>query len=440
LADRAAIYAATTRAIQGAAGLVTAVFIFLYFSPAEQGYYYTFSSLLALQIFVELGLSTIITTFAAHEWAKLSLDHAGAIGGDPRALSRLQSLARQVFLWYLIGAALLLPILAVAGGWMFTVHGDQTDIPWVMPWLAMCVLTFLAFVLTPAWAFLTGCGQLASLNAYKLIETVLRYAVLWICMSASASLWSLVGALAFTTVASYLFLAVRHRSFFSSVLSTSESDKVSWKHELAPLQIRIAISWLSGYFAFSLFTPAVFYFLGPERAGQMGMSWAIISGLSGVAGAWLQVQSPSFAMMVAKGEFAKLDKSGTITALIGPAVFSIGALVVVATLYALELQRSPLISRLLPLGAMAVFLLAEFLHQISMYQSTYLRAFKQEPFMYLSVTSSITIAAGTLLLTPRLEAYGPALGYLAGVTIALIWGTLIFTKHRRIRSFFEANR
>src|SRR2546425_1099117 len=52
--DRAAIYGVATKAAQGAAGLVTALFIVRYFSPAVQGYYYTFANLLALQIFFEL--------------------------------------------------------------------------------------------------------------------------------------------------------------------------------------------------------------------------------------------------------------------------------------------------------------------------------------------------------------------------------------------------
>jgi hypothetical protein len=81
ITDWAAIYGIATKAGQGAAGLITAIFIVRYFSPAIQGYYYTFANLLALQIFLELGLSGAITAFAAHEWAKLSLDRQGAPQG-----------------------------------------------------------------------------------------------------------------------------------------------------------------------------------------------------------------------------------------------------------------------------------------------------------------------------------------------------------------------
>ena len=92
ITDRAAIYVIATNAGQAAAGLITAIFIVRYFSPAIQGYYNTFANLLALEIFLELGLSGAITAFAAHEWAKQSLDRQGASQGTPHALSRLKSL------------------------------------------------------------------------------------------------------------------------------------------------------------------------------------------------------------------------------------------------------------------------------------------------------------------------------------------------------------
>src|SRR2546428_278946 len=76
------------------AGPVSIVLIVRRFTPELQGYYYTFASVQALQIFVELGFSNIVTYFAGHEWAKLSLDSQGRIVGDEDALSRLISLGQ----------------------------------------------------------------------------------------------------------------------------------------------------------------------------------------------------------------------------------------------------------------------------------------------------------------------------------------------------------
>ncbi|MBA3016726.1 MAG: hypothetical protein FP811_00965, partial [Desulfobacteraceae bacterium] len=91
--DRAVFFGLLTRIWQICAGPVTAILIATRFTPELQGYYYTFASLLALQIFVELGLGTVIIQFASHEWSKLGFDSSGQIVGDSTALSRLKGIA-----------------------------------------------------------------------------------------------------------------------------------------------------------------------------------------------------------------------------------------------------------------------------------------------------------------------------------------------------------
>ena len=431
LSDRAALYGIVTKAFQGAAGFVTAILILSFFTPNVQGYYYTFANVLALQIFLELGLSTVVTTFAAHEWAKLKLDGTGNVTGDHRALARLRSLARKVAAWYLIGGLLLLPLLVAVGSWFFDRQDTAATVEWQYPWMAMSVLASIGFVLTPAWAMLSGCGQIATVNAYRLVEAIIRYSALWICIVLDAALWSAVGALVFSTLAGGVFLLVFYRRFFRALFEKVTGDEIGWVRELAPLQARIAGSWISGYLAFSLFTPAVFYFMGPAEAGRMGMTWALISGLSGIAATWLQVQAPGFSMMVARREFTVLALAARRTAWIGVTVFVIGSGIGLAVLAFLDNRYPDIAARLIPIGPVVVFLVAECLHQVSMVQSTYLRAFKKEPFLGVSVASGLIIGGGTLWSTSQLGAYGPAVSYLLGMAVALVWGTLIFVRSRK---------
>ena len=161
------------------------------------------------------------------------------------------------------------------------------------------------------------------------------------------------------------------------------------------------------------------------------MTWALITGLSGISGTWLQVQAPKFSMMVARKEYAALDHAAWRMAFIGIGVFVAGGGIGLAGLYLLDMHYPALASRLIPIGPICVFLAAELLHQVSMVQSTYLRSFKQEPFLWVSVASGIVIGLGTLVLTPGLGAYGPALSYLAGVSLAVAWGTLTFVRYRK---------
>src|ERR1035438_2725437 len=71
--DRAIGFTVLARFWGGAAGLVTVALIARFLSPAEQGYYYIFGSLVALQIIFELGFSFVILQLASHERAELSI-------------------------------------------------------------------------------------------------------------------------------------------------------------------------------------------------------------------------------------------------------------------------------------------------------------------------------------------------------------------------------
>ena len=115
-----------------------------------------------------------------------------------------------------------------------------------------------------------------------------------------------------------------------------------------------------------------------------------------------------------------------------------GALVGILALSVLDYYRPDLSARLLPVGAVAIFMLAELLHQISMVQSTYLRAFKKEPFLWVSLGTGATIALSNVILIRPLGGYSAALSYLIGISLALVWGTIIFVKCRRDWTFPRA--
>src|SRR5438067_12830954 len=69
-------YAVINKFIQAIANLLIIFFISQYMSKTEQGYYYTFNSMTALQIFFELGLSFVLLQFIAHEFAHMRFDES----------------------------------------------------------------------------------------------------------------------------------------------------------------------------------------------------------------------------------------------------------------------------------------------------------------------------------------------------------------------------
>src|SRR5256885_2369225 len=133
--DRAVGFTVLARFWSSAAGVVTVALIAPFLSPAEQGYYYTFGSLVAVQIVFELGFSFVILQMASHERARLSISQDDDITGESVAHARLASVIQKSVRWYSV-AALLMAVTVIPVGFYFFYthqHPGQT-VAWRLPW------------------------------------------------------------------------------------------------------------------------------------------------------------------------------------------------------------------------------------------------------------------------------------------------------------------
>ena len=113
--DKAVAYSVSSRFWQIIVGLVNVALIAKFVTSSEQGYLYTFQSLLGFQILFDLSLSAVLIQFAGHEMAKLKWDLHGRVQGDSIAKSRLASLIKISFKWYTVAAVLMLLLLTTGG-------------------------------------------------------------------------------------------------------------------------------------------------------------------------------------------------------------------------------------------------------------------------------------------------------------------------------------
>ena len=90
--DRQALSVLLLRSWNIVAGGITILLIPLQMTQTEQGFYYAFFSVLALQVFFDLGINFVVVQLVGHESALLSINAAGVVHGDPARVGRLQSL------------------------------------------------------------------------------------------------------------------------------------------------------------------------------------------------------------------------------------------------------------------------------------------------------------------------------------------------------------
>ena len=430
--DRAVLYAILARGWGFAAGPATALLIATKFTPVIQGFYFTFGTILALSTFAELGLGFAITQFASHEWANLRIGENGRIEGDPNSLSRLASLAQISFKWYSIAAVIVTVGLSISG-YVFFSQSPTQNVSWILPWISLCVLTGINLVTITVWYLLQGCNQVANVNFYRLFQGLCGSLAAWCAMLLGADLWtaSIVSLAGLTYV--ILFVIRNYREFFKSLfLIKLEGPRLQWLTDILPFQWRIAISWISGYFAFSLFVPVLFHYHGPVIAGQMGMTWALFAVVNSLGEAWLSPRAPQFGMMAAQKRYAEMDRLFWRLTIIVTGITILGATAIWLLVFALNYYDHFLARRLLPPLPTALLLIAAIINVVSYSMSIYLRAHKKEPLLFVSIFLGCSVGLSTWLLGKYYSALSMILGFLTIYAILFPWIVVIWRRCRKI--------
>lgn len=426
----------SNRVIQAGVNFFIIVLISLFLTKAEQGYYYTFNSMLAMQVFFELGLGAVLTQVIAHEFAFLnfSQDRTSAIG-DISHKSRIASILRLSFKWYSACALLLLIIIGPIGYYFFEQkEAESGHIAWFIPWVLVVLATCLNLLSAPYVSILEGVGKIFEVTKFRFYQLLICYPVLIISLCLHWGLYSLGLFLLANALCTVTWLVVNKKNrllFIDFLKSFHPQHQVNWKKEIFPFQWKIAASWLSGYFIFQTLNPLLFAFKGPVVAGQMGITMAVFNGLSSISMAWIYTKVPTFSMLIARQEFEELDSiffKSLKQALLLAMVFAFGAwfaLVIVNQFFPAFSARF-----LLPVPALFIAI-SSLVNQLVYALAIYLRAHKQEPYLITSIAGAIVTASIAFICAKWLNVYYLTLSLLLiGAIIFLPWNISIFITKR----------
>lgn len=431
--DQAIAYTLLGRGWGLFSGLVMLLLVVRYLTPDEQGYYYTFASILALQIFFELGMSYVVMQFASHEMAYLTWSKAGTIEGDATAKSRLHSLVLLVTKWYGVIAALLIVVVLPVGWIFFSTSHPNAGVNWQSAWIWLVLAAAVNIFIMPLLALLEGCDRVTEIARLRMYQNMIGSLLAWAVLVGGGGLLAIPAMSTGLALTVLVWLWRTKRVFFRNLfVHEVASVGINWKTEIWPFQWKIALSWLSGYFIFQLFTPVLFAYRGAVEAGQMGMSIAIANALMSIAMAWMNTKVPGFGALVAKRDYINLDRVFALTLARSFAVMVVLGWLLCIINYLIHAGHFQIADRILDPLAFSFLMLATTLNYVTYAQSTYLRAHKEEPFMLISLISAALIGVFTFTLADEYGATGIMAVYLAVCcSVGLGWGSVIFYSKRR---------
>lgn len=431
--DKAIFYTLLGRGLQISTAVFTVLFIVKFLTPAEQGYYYTFGSIVAIQVFFELGLTGIITQFVAHEVSHIEIGTDGTLSGDGCYRSRLASLLSICIRWYSYIAIGLLIVLLIVGFVFFTYFSESSHSNiWQWPWVLIAVGTVMNFLITPVTAFIEGLGKVKEIAKFRMAQQCVQPVVLWGGLWAGANLY-VPGLDAISKVVLLVVLIVRSPIFLllKNIYRERVSERVSYKQEIFPYQWRIAVSWISGYFIFQLFNPVLFATEGAVVAGQMGMTMQAFNALQALTLAWISTKTPRISGLIALKQYEELDvlfgKTMKQLLAIGTSIL----LLFLVCITVIQIYNRPILGmnigvRFLPTLSLWFMGWATFTMFPINCWAIYLRSHKKEPLMTNSVVMGILCCLSTLVFGHIYGLYGIVISFALLRLISLTWIHQIF--------------
>jgi O-antigen/teichoic acid export membrane protein len=162
------------------------------------------------------------------------------------------------------------------------------------------------------------------------------------------------------------------------------------------------------------------------------MSLNLANALQAVAIAWINTKAAPFGAMVARREFAELDRHFFAALKQSVGVCIAGAILVLGLVIWMSHLHFRLAQRLLDPLPLGILLLTIILNVSVFGEALYLRAHKQEKFLLNSVLAAVLMTASTFFLGRAYGAMGMVSGsLLIAVVVGLPLGTWTFVKYRR---------
>ncbi len=403
------------------AGGVSVVGIPFWFNGVEQGYFYTFSSLIAAQVLFELGTTFVITQLTAHEMGR---------GGQEPVNQRVAEILAFSNTWFFYAALLFVLLIGVSGVVFFWQTGHLEPSEWLIPWLLLVVVNAFIVRQMSQLSLLEGAGQFGQVARLRFAQSLAGNLIMWALLFSGAKLWALP-VLPIVMVLMTAFWLKKH-PFIQSLhvaLDRGVLKSIQWKKDILPMQWRIALSWASGYFIFQALIPIVFAKLGPVTAGQIGLGLAVFNGVQSVGMSWMYTKSARYAELVVSGERVILNETFLSALKRSVSMVALGVMSVWVAFAVMDVWGLNILYRLPNLDVLVCLGLVTLINSVIFSVALYLRSHKEEPMLLASIVGGVLTLAG-VYVGANYSAFAVAFIYmLATLCVGLPWSLILFRSY-----------
>lgn len=423
--DRAVFYSILSRAFSTAGSLFTIPLILTRLTPAEQGFYYTFGSIVALQIFLEMGFGQVAVQMVAHEAAHLKLDLRDGVTGPVSNMDRFAATIRFVRNWYAVVSILVAVFLMPVGIWFFYTSANSSSTSWFWPWVIMVFSAAGGVFVRSMASMVEGMGFVAESIRVNLWGGAVQIFLTIVCLFLGLRLYSVPVASAVALGVNSLLVWPLLRSLTNGLGKYGNDIRIDWVKEIFPYQWRIAVSWMSGWFIFNAMMPVVFRQLGPEEAGRFGLAMSVAGFISALALNWTSTKSAIWGQMASRKEWPAMDALFWRVTPLAVGVSAVASILAILVVPHLGVWIPRFAGRVPEWRVLLMLCFAAVINQVVYAEAFYLRAHKREPLLANSVFIGVSMAIG-LFAVKNHSAFSVSVMYAALSVLGVMWGSIVF--------------
>ncbi|AZR81691.1 hypothetical protein [Thiomicrospira sp. S5] len=414
-------------------GPVLLVLVPIYLSPEEQGYWFTFISLAALAVFADMGFSTILLQFSAHEYAHLKFNSDGSLEGNAYYLQRIASLWRFSIKWSTAMAVFVFPFVLIAG--YVILEGKEDNVNWKVAWILYGAASVVVFLNSIVLSFIEGCDRVGSVQKIRFIISVIIACITVSLLLIGEKLYALSVGLIFGALVGQLIIAIKYRNLIRQLFNIKTDVSHSWFSEIMPLMWRYAISWVSGYFIFSILSPITFHYYGAVEAGQVGLSMAVFSAIFSVSNVWMMIITPKINMYIAHSDYKQLNAIYIRHLIMSIFTYVVGVTTLFSVLWMTEDTSYDLSKRLVSMNSLLWISFAWLVQVLINALAIYMRGHKKEPLVWASLANGVFIGVVTWIIALNLSFEYVLMGFVSSYFWVLPVVLIIFVRFKRTVSY-----
>jgi len=372
LKNKSSFYHSSAVLIKALSGPVTFVLLAENLTETEQGLFFAFISLGALQILFEAGISTSLVQHLSSEKELFGRS------------DKYYGFLKIGFLWCSISALGLLCLAMAVSNYIFA---DFSPEDWWGSFFAYVLAVGVNLLFSFVYIVAEGEGDIEFVYRTRFLGALTSIFMLWFSLFSGFQLYTL--ALSQFGLLLPLVLNKKAWLFFVSCRGYGKVAVAPAFGEIIGFQSRLAVVWITGYLYWHSPVLIIFKFVDPVYAGKFGLTFSLMNAVSQVGQGWVMTQRVLMGKLVTSGDEEGAHKLFNLRALVstGLVFLSLSALGFLKYTFTDFLFFSRTLDELSFICMALYFLILTHLANLA----TYSRCFKQEPLFGLFIVMNISV-------------------------------------------------